>query len=461
MRKIRVVVVGGGPGGYTAGIRLAQLGQEVLVVESDRLGGVCLNRGCIPTKALSYAVEILETPKKARRLGIELGQPKLDLNRLRGWKDGVVDRLVKGVEALFRANRVESISGRARLAGANRVLIETQDGELEIEAESVVIATGTHASGLPGVDLSDPRVWTTDDALNLPELPSELLVVGAGPSGLELATIYRGLGSRVRVVELMDQVLPGTDRELAAALKRSLLRSGIEVMLSTRVKGLGPEGLVVEEGGRERVLQASRVLLAVGRRPNTQDLGLEMVGLLPGGYIEVDERMATSAPGVFAIGDVTGPPLLAHRAMHQGMVVAEVIAGRPRVWDVRAIPNCVFTQPPLATVGLAEEEARAQGYKVSVGRFPFVASGRAQTMLAYEGLVKVVGEATTGRLLGVHILGPEAPSLVGEAVLGVELGVKVEDLCRLVHPHPTLTEAIQEAAENFYHRAIHIPNRPS
>lgn len=461
MNKYDVVVIGAGPGGYPCAIRLGQLKKKVLVIEDKELGGLCLNWGCIPTKALSFAAETLDNIEKAKRIGFDVELRGFDLDLLRNWKDGVVKRLRNGIEYLFKNNGVEWQKGRARIISEHEVTIENPDGTKTCEVEKIVIATGTEVVPLPGLNFDGKYIINTDDALALNEIPKRLLIVGAGASGLEMATIYKRLGSKVVVVEIMDQVLPGMEKELCEGLFKILSKSGIEILLNATVISCEPsENLLfvaIKKGSTATKETFDKVLVTVGRKPFDyafKDVNIETDKK---GYVLVDDNLCTNIKNIYAIGDLIGPPLLAHKATKQGILCAEYIGGRAEAAKRQSIPSCVFTIPPLASIGLSEVEAQAQGYKVNVGRFPYRASGRALSMDETDGLVKIVGDEK-GKLLGLHILGAEAPNLIGEGILAVAKEMSVADLVDVIHPHPTLTEIIGEAAENFYKKAIHIVN---
>lgn len=456
-----VVVIGAGPGGYPCAIRLGQLKKKVCVVEKRELGGLCLNWGCIPTKALSYAAEMLDQFDKARRMGIAVEAKGVDLTALRAYKDGVVKRLRAGIDVLFRGNGVVLKRGEARVLDEHRVEIGAGGGVEVIEAEHVVLATGTDVAALAGLDYDGKRIINTDHALELADIPASLLVVGAGASGLEMATIYHRLGSRVTVVEMMEQILPGMDRECCASLTKILRKSGITISLASQVSrvSVGTEGIEAVIRGREGETSArfDRVLVTVGRKPceaSFRGLGLARDKR---GYLVVDEAMRCSVKNVFAIGDIAGTPLLAHKATKQGTAVAEIIAGERTRCETGAIPGCVFTIPPLSSVGMTEEEARSRLGEIRVGRFPYRAAGKALAMCESEGFVKVLADRS-GRIVGVHILGAESPSLIGEGILAVAGKLTIEDMSAAIHPHPTLSEMMREAAEHALHRAIHVLN---
>ncbi len=464
--KYDAVVIGAGPGGYACAIRLGQLKKKTLVVEKARVGGLCLNWGCIPTKALTHVLEVAERVKHLKSAGMTVENLRIDPAALCRWKNGVVTKLTKGIEYLFKSNGVAWISGQAELTSSKKVVVKKSTGEkLQVDTEYVVVATGTEASNLPGLAIDRKDIIGTDEALELAEIPQALLVVGAGASGLEMATIYSRLGSKVTVVEIMDQILPGMDREMVTALHQALVKQGIEVILSSTVAQVDKKNRlqvkIASQKDRTTVdREFDRILLTVGRKPLTA--GIDGIGIKKNerGFISVDQTLTTSVPGVFAIGDVVGPPLLAHKASRQGIIVAEIIAGHKTAYNNIAMPSCIFTDPPLASVGATEEQLRRQGANIKIGRFPFAASGKAAAMAEHAGLVKIIGDADSGKLLALHILGPEAPSLIGEGVLAIEKAMKVGDIAEAVHPHPTLSEAVMEAAENFFGKAIHIMNKP-
>jgi dihydrolipoamide dehydrogenase len=457
-----VIVLGAGPGGYPCAIRLAQLGKKVLVVEAKYLGGLCLNWGCIPTKALSYAAEMTDNFKKAKKLGFTTPDDGCNITTLRNWKEGVIKRLRAGIEYLFKEHGIYWKQGRARISSEHEVEIE-HDGKKEVcRADTIVIATGTEVAPLPGFTFDGQHVIDTDEALEIQGIPKNLLIIGAGVSGLEMAVIYSRLGSSVTVVEIMKQILPGMEHEMCEHLCKILHKSGIEIYVNSQVISYTRKDNQLETAIKTPDTQLQRtfdkMLVAVGRRPVKYAFQDVAITTDKKGYIIIDETLRTSIKNIFAIGDVVGPPLLAHKATRQGIVCAEIISGAAGRLQSQPIPSCVFTIPPLSSVGLTENEARAQGYNVKIGRFPYRASGKALAMAETEGFVKIIGDEK-GRLIGIHILGAESPSLIGEAVLALDKGLLVEDLACVIHPHPTLTETIQEAAENFYKKAIHVVNK--
>jgi len=462
--KKDLVVIGGGSGGYVAAIRAAQLGLDVLLVEKDSvLGGTCLNRGCIPTKALLHAASLLGEIKRAGVFGIEVPKASLDMGKLQEWKGKVVNRLVQGVRFLLEQNGVQVVQGEAGFASRDTVRIAGPD--MEVEFRWAIIATGSVPKELPGFPFDGERILSSREALELRALPEELLVIGGGYIGLELATFFAKAGSRVTVVEVMEQVLPGVDPELVRFVVRRLKALGVKIL--TGCKARDPRriqgGLAVEvEGqGTEGTLEVEKVLVCVGRRPYTEGLGLDVLGLETDrrGFIPVGEDCRTEVPGILAVGDVAGEPMLAHKAHFQGKVAAAVAAGREPPPHWRAMPAAVFTDPEIAVAGLSESEAREQGHEVVVGRFPFTASGRAVTLEEAQGLVKVIGDKDTGKLLGVGIAGPWASELVGEASLAISQGLTLEEFAAAIRPHPTLSETLMEAAEAALGQAIHALNR--
>ncbi|WP_457637411.1 dihydrolipoyl dehydrogenase [Oceanithermus sp.] len=458
-----LIVIGTGPGGYHAAIRAAQLGLKVAAVEAGAVGGVCLNIGCIPTKALLHAAETLEMAGKAAEFGLVYAEPERDLAKMGRWRDKVVKKLTSGVASLLKANGVELVRGFARFAGPHELEV---DGK-KLEAKKIIIATGSKPATLAGFEPDGENVLTSTEMLRVESgIPERLLVIGGGVIGLEFASIYARLGAAVTVVEYTDQILPGSDPELVKLLARSLKKQGIAIKTSTRAVGYEKvkEGLRVTvepaAGGEQEVLEASKILLAVGRVPVTEGLNLEAAGVRTDerGFVPTNQHMETNVPGVYAIGDVTRPPLLAHKAMKEGLVAAEHAAGKPAEFD-QQIPAAVYTHPEFASVGMTEAEARERGIEVAVGRFPLSASGRALTLQQTEGMVKVIADAESDLLLGVHILGPGASDLIAEAALALEMAATATDLALTVHPHPTLSENLMEAAENLHGEAIHILNR--
>ncbi len=456
-----LIVIGTGPGGYHAAIRAAQLGLKVLAVEAAEVGGVCLNVGCIPTKALLHAAETLHHLKVAEGFGLK-AKPELDLGRLGAWRDQVVKKLTGGVAGLLKGNKVDLLRGFARFTGPKEIEVEGK----RYGAKAFIVATGSEPIELKGFPFGED-IWDSTRALKVEGgVPRRLLVIGGGAVGPELGQVYHRLGSQVTLIEYMPEILPQGDPETAGLLRRALEKEGVRVRTKTKAVGYEKkeDGLHVRlepaEGGEGEVVVVDKVLVAVGRRPRTEGLGLEKAGVKVDekGFIQVNARMETGTPGVYAIGDVARPPLLAHKAMKEGLVAAENAAGKGSAFDYQ-VPSVVYTSPEWAGVGLTEEEARKAGYKVKVGKFPFSASGRALTLGGAEGVVKVVGDEETDLLLGVFITGPQAGELIAEATLALEMGATITDLALTVHAHPTLSEGLMEAAEAFHRQAIHILNR--
>jgi dihydrolipoamide dehydrogenase len=456
-----VAVIGGGTGGYAAAFRAADLGLEVALIDTgERPGGVCLYRGCIPSKALLHVAELIADAQQASEWGVTFGKPGIDLDRLRAWKNEVVDRLTQGLATLSEKREVHWIQARATFESSERVRLEGSD-VTRVQFKHAILATGSRPIPLRGMTFQEgSRIMDSKAALELPEIPDKLLVVGGGYIGLELGSVYTRLGSQVTVVEMTDGLLPGVDRDLVRFLSRGL-KGLFEVHLNTKVVGLEEDENQVKvtlEGEVDAPEQTfDRVLVAIGRRPNSEDLGLEStkVKLDEHGFVVVDEQRRTTDERIFAAGDVAGGMLLAHKAMHEGKVAAEVIAGEPAAFDVRCVPAIVYTDPQVAWCGLMEAQAREQGLPVKVTQFPWGASGRAVTMGAPLGATKLVFDAETGGLLGMGVVGKGAEDLVAEGALAVEMGALAEDLALTIHPHPTLSETVSEAAEAFAGHATH------
>jgi dihydrolipoamide dehydrogenase len=462
-----LVIIGSGPGGYVCAIRAAQLGMKVAVVEKDAtFGGTCLNVGCIPSKALLHASELFEQAGHLfGRMGIGVGKPKLDLPAMMKFKDEGVDGNVKGVAFLFKKNKIESLHGFAQIAGAGMVEVKGADGKIRmLDTKAIVIATGSDVAKLRGVPIDEKRIVSSTGALVLDRVPQRLLIVGAGVIGLELGSVWRRLGTEVIVVEFLDRVLPGMDGEVCRQFQRLLEKQGIKFHLSskvTAVDGSGPKLKAQVEpaaGGAAQTMEADVVLVAVGRVPYTEGLGLETIGVQKDnrGRIIVDEHFATHAPGIYAIGDVIAGPMLAHKAQDEGVAVAEILAGQAGHVNYDVIPNVVYTEPEIASVGKTEEELKQAGVAYKAGKFPFTANGRAKVNLQTDGFVKILADASTDRVLGVHIMGADAGNMIAEAAVAMEFGAAAEDIARTCHPHPTLTEAVKEAAMAVDKRAIHM-----
>lgn len=465
-----VVVVGAGPGGYAAAFHAADLGLRTALVDQDpRLGGVCLLRGCIPSKALLHAARVITEAAEAEAWGIRYPKPEIDVAKLRAKKEQIVGKLAGGVQTLAKSRRVEVVTGRAVFVNPTTLAV-TQGGERrELRANHVILATGSRPVVPAALQVDDARVMDSTGALDLPDVPRRLLVVGGGYIGMELGTVYDALGSAVTVVEGLPRLLNGADADLVRPVKQRAEARFHAVRYETTVRRLEPraEGVaaVLQSAAGETTEVFDRVLIAVGRRPNFENLGLENTKIRPTsrGFVPVNERMQTAEPTVYAIGDLVGDPMLAHKASHEGRVAAAVIAGRDAAMDARAIPAVVFTDPEIAWCGLTEEEAKQQGREVKVAKFPWGASGRATTLARNDGLTKFVLDPETERVLGVGIVGVGAGELISEGVLAVEMGALAEDVAASIHPHPTLSETLMEAAEAAEHTATHIfmPKRSS
>ncbi|NBJ11085.1 dihydrolipoyl dehydrogenase [Microvirga arsenatis] len=458
----KLLVIGAGPGGYVCAIRAGQLGIDTVIVEAKKPGGTCLNVGCIPSKALIHAAEeydrIVHLASGRNGLGIRTAKPEIDLSQTIAWKDTIVGRLNTGVSSLLKRAKVKVVNGHARFRDGKTVEVETETGRQVIRAENVVIATGSAPVELPNLPFGGSVISSTE-ALSLTEIPERLAVVGGGYIGLELGTAFAKMGAKVTVVEAQARILPQYDAELTRPVLKKLQALGIEVMTRAKAKGLAKAGgtlLVETESGSEVSLAADRILVTVGRRPVTQGWGMEELVLdMDGPFIRIDERCQTSMRGIYAIGDVTGEPMLAHRAMAQGEMVAEIVAGHRRVWDKRAIPAVCFTDPEIVAVGLTPEEAQKMG-EVRIGHFPFSANGRAMTKLGEEGFVRVVARADNHLVLGIHAVGQGVSELSAAFGLALEMGARIEDIAGTIHSHPTQGEAFQEAALKTLGRELHI-----
>ncbi|MGE0846186.1 MAG: dihydrolipoyl dehydrogenase [Flavobacteriaceae bacterium] len=462
-----LVVIGTGPGGYVCAIRAAQLGMKVAVVEKRAThGGTCLNVGCIPSKALLHASEqFAHAGHGLEALGVRVSEPKLDLKAMMGHKDATVKSNVDGVAFLFKKNKIDAFHGAGRIVAAGKVEVTPEKGDkTTLEAKAIVIATGSDSANLPGIEIDEKRVVTSTGALEPSKVPERLLVIGAGVIGLELGSVWQRLGSKVTVVEFLDRILPGMDGDVAKQFQRMLKKQGFEFLLSSKVTGVkakkGPLDVSVEPaaGGEAQVLQADVVLVAIGRKPHTEGLGLAEIGveLDKRGRVVTDGHFQTNVKGVYAIGDVTDGPMLAHKAEDEGVAVAEILAGQAGHVNYDVIPGVVYTQPEVASVGKTEEELKEAGIAYNAGKFPFTANGRARAMNATDGFVKVLADAATDRVLGVHIVGFGAGEMIHEAAVLMEFGGSAEDLARTCHAHPTMSEAVKEAALGVAKRSIHI-----
>lgn len=460
---VQLAVLGAGPGGYAAAFLAADLGLTVALVDEEaNPGGVCLHRGCIPSKALLHVARLLDEARQASAWGIEFGRPAVDLDRLRAFKNRVVQKLTGGTGQLARQRRIAYIRGRAALDGPTSMRVATAKGEVRVDFERAILATGSRPATLPGLPDS-PRILDSTRALEIEDVPGRLLVVGGGYIGLELGTVYAALGSKVTVVEMTPGLLPGADRDLVAVVARRLEEIAERVLLSTKVASIEetPTGLEVTfepADGARHTDRFDKVLVAVGRKPNSEIPGLERTAVRVNarGFIEVDAQRRTHEPTLYAVGDVAGEPMLAHKASHEGRAAAEAIAGRKVAFEPRAIPAVVFTDPELAWCGLTETQAREQGIRVEVARFPWAASGRALTLDRPDGLTKLVVDPESGRVLGMGVVGTGAGELIAEGVLAVEMAALASDVALSIHPHPTLSETVMEAAEVFAGHPTHV-----
>jgi dihydrolipoamide dehydrogenase len=463
-----VIVIGTGPGGYVCAIRAAQLGLKTAVVEKNAtFGGTCLNVGCIPSKAMLHASELYEeAEEKFARMGIKVGKPSIDLAALLQYKEGNVESNVKGVDFLFKKNKIEAFHGSGRIVAPGKVEVKDADGKTKtLETKNIVIATGSDVARLNGIDIDEKRIVSSTGALELPKVPQKLVVVGAGIIGLELGSVWRRLGAQVTIVEFLDHILPGIDSEVARQFHRLQQKQGIAFKLSSKVTGIDTSGNVLKVtvepaagGGAAETLEADVVLVAIGRVPYSEGLGLEAVGVKKDnrGRVIVDPHYRTNVAGIYAIGDVIAGPMLAHKGEEEGVAAAEIIAGQAGHVNYEVIPNVVYTSPEIASVGKTEEELKAAGVAYQVGKFPFTANARARANLATDGFVKILADAKTDRVLGVHILGPDAETMIAEAAIAMEFGASSEDIARTCHAHPTLTEAMKEAALAVAKRAINF-----
>ena len=463
-QAFQVIVIGGGPGGYVAAIRAAQLGRKVAIVERDRLGGVCLNWGCIPTKALLRNAEVLSLVQRGEEFGLQIQGLTANYQKAQARSRQVADRLTRGIAYLMRKHQITVVAGAARLCTATQVEVLPMDGGTAqvLEAEHLILATGSRERLLPGISVDGRRVWTSYEALQVETAPESLIIIGAGAVGVEFASIFATYGTRVTLIEMLPTLVPLEDPDIAQVLDQSFRKRGMQIMAGTKVETVevtdhevrvvvaAPQGL--------QELSAAALLLAVGRVPNTENLGLEAVGVaMERGFVWVNGSQQTSLPNMYAVGDVTGPPLLAHKAMAEGVIAVEHLTGEtPKPLERTNIPNCTYCSPQVASIGLTEPQAREAGREVKVGKFPFRASGRALAMAETEGLVKVVADAKFGEILGVHIVGPEATEMIAEVAALKTLEATLDELVLTVHAHPTLAEALLEAALATQGRAIHL-----
>lgn len=464
--KKKALIIGAGTGGYPCAIRLGQLGVDAMLVEKAKPGGVCLNWGCIPSKALISATKLFHKAQHASEMGLTFGAPSVDMTKMQAWKAGIVKKLTGGVASLVKGSGTQFVTATAEFLGPKQVRLRYPDGKPDdiVEAEHVVVATGSLPIEIPGFKVDNKRVLDSTSALDLDKVPGRMVCIGGGIIGLELGQTFQRLGTQLVVLEGLGRILNGVDPECADVVARQIKKDGGQIFTNAKAVGWeerGGEAVVKAEiDGKIQEFATDVILVAVGRRPVTKGFGLEKTGVKVNerGFIPVDNRQQTNVPGIYAVGDVCGQPMLAHKASHEGEVLAEVIAGKKTINDARQIPNVVFTEPEIASSGLTKEEAEAQGHAVNVGKFPFSVLGRAMALGETAGFVKVITDAKDDRLLGVHIVGPDASDLISEAGLAIEMGAFAEDISLTVHPHPTLSEAIMEAAKHALGEAIHIAN---
>jgi len=461
------IVIGGGPGGYPCAIRLGQLKQKVAIIEKDEVGGVCLNWGCVPSKALITASHTYEKTKHGETIGLFADNVRIDPVKMQEWKAGIVKKLTSGVTALFKSNGAELIRGTARVTGVNTVEVTNKEGQKEtLEAKSIVVATGSSTIEIPSFKFDGKQIIGAKEAVSLKEIPKRLLVIGGGVIGLELGTVYQKLGSELTVIEATAGLLPGVDPDLTAVVEKKLVKAGVKIFKNAKALGYeknkdGSIAVKVDLGeGKFDTMVCDVVLVAVGMRPNGAGLGLEEIGVkVERGFVPSDQFGRTNVPSIFAIGDVTGQPMLAHKATKEGEVVAEVIAGHKAAKDWVSIPAAIFTDPEIATAGINEMQAKEKGLDIKIGKFPYAALGRAMAITETDGFFKIVSDRQTHEVLGVHIVGAEASDLISEGALALEMHAFLEDIGLTIHPHPTLGEGMMESAQAGLGHAIHIMNR--
>jgi len=467
MDQFDAIVLGGGPGGYVCAIRLGQLGLKVACIEEEEYGGVCLNWGCIPSKALIANAHFVEKAKHIADSGITVSDLKVDVDKMQDWKGGVVKKMTNGVRSLLKANGGEMIEGRGRVVDAKTIEVTLKSGEKRrvSATKGLVIATGSATIQVPGFEFDGKQVIGAREAVSLRKIPKRLVVIGGGVIGLELGMVYQTFGAELTVVELTPSLLPGVDPECVKVVEKKLEKRGGKVLKNTRAERLEKTEsgvtVIASNEGKEQRIECDVVLVAVGMKPRSRGLGLEEIGVEidQRGFVKTNEFCETNVKGVYAIGDVSGQPMLAHKASKEGEVAAEVIAGHHAAKDWVTVPGIIFTDPEIATAGLSEEQAKAEGYTIKAGKFPFAALGRAVSIGETDGFVKVVTDTKSGRILGIHIVGPSASDLISEAVLAIETVATAEDMALSIHPHPTLGEALMEAAAASLGHAIHIVNR--
>jgi len=459
--KAEVAVIGAGPGGYVAAIRLAQLGKNVILVDKDKLGGICLNYGCIPSKAMIYAAEFLDKIKRSESMGISVGKVTMNFNKMQEWKNGIISQLNNGIELLCKQNKIKIVRGEAYFEGSNKLKVADGKNINYVEFEKAVIAVGSKPVELPEFKFDGKKIISSTEALYLNKIPKNLAVIGGGYIGLELGTVYAKLGSKVNIIEMEGQILPGFDKEIVNVLQNNLEKLEVGIYINSKASKFDNGKVSIESKDKGNLaIDADNVLVAVGRIPATNNMGLEnaKVKLDDKGFIKVNENLMTNDRNIYAIGDVSTGPMLAHKASSQGKFVAEAIAGNKDAYENIVVPAVIFTDPEIAAVGMDEKEAKGKGIRIKTGKFPFRASSRAMTRNAIEGFVKVIAEEKSNKILGVQIVGSEASDLISEAALAIRMNATLGDLALTIHPHPTLSESLMEAAEATMGKAIHILN---
>jgi dihydrolipoamide dehydrogenase len=457
--RTEVVVIGAGPGGYVAAIRLAQLGKKVVLVDEDKLGGICLNYGCIPSKAMISASGLFNKIKQSSKIGIKTGKVTIDFSKMQEWKDGIVSKLNKGIEFLCKKNNVTIVKGTAVFESSNRLKISNGKRISYIDFEKAIIATGSKPVELSNFKFDGKKIISSKGALYLKEIPKNFVVIGGGYIGLEIGTIYAKLGSKVSIVEMEDQILPGFDKNVVNVIQKNLEKLDVNIYVNAKADKIENNKIAIDSKEKGKVLlDADKVLVAVGRYSNTKDLGIEntKIKLNKNGFVNVDKNLMTDDEDIYAIGDVSVGPMLAHKASMQGKIAAGIIAGEKVSYDNFVVPAVVFTDPEIASVGLSEDEAKDKGIKVKTGKFPFSVSSRAMTREETQGFVKVIANASDDKIIGVQIVGSDASDLISEASLAIKMNSTIEDLASTIHPHPTLSESLMEAAEATMGKAIHI-----
>jgi len=459
--KTELAVIGAGPGGYVAAIRAAQLNKKVVLIEEDKLGGICLNYGCIPSKAMIYASEFLDKIKKSSNMGITVDKVTMNFPKMQQWKDNIVSKLNKGIGRLCKTNQIIIIKGTASFESSNKLKITAAKKISYVDFEKAIIATGSKPIGLPNLKFDGKKIISSTETLSLIKIPKNLVVVGGGYIGLELGTVYAKLGCKVSVVEMTKQLLPGFDKSIVNVIHKNLEKLNVDIYLNSKAEKLENNKVIINSKEKGKLsIDAESVLVAVGRYPNTKNLGIEntKAELDDKGFINVDKNLLTNDKNIYAIGDVSIGPMLAHKASYQGKFVAEIIAGNKVIYENVVVPSVIFTDPEIATVGISEQEANNEGIKIKIGKFPFSISSRAMTKDETQGFVKIIADQKNNKILGVQIIGNEASDLISEAALAIKMGTTLDDLALTIHPHPTLSESLMEAAEATMGKAIHIFN---